>query len=642
MNKFTLVSILLGVVGLITLGASGNRPRAGYHRFSADTLIEIRKDTLIEKYLRDSAYKAIFRRDTTFRVDSAALKAQADSHKVALPDVVTGDLNGLAVCAGSPVSVPYTSSGGRFSPDNQFVLQLVDAAGKVTNLSEPAKAGAFGNGTLSGVIPVNTAAGSRYGLRVSSTNPVVNGTLQALRVLPAPTARIELADGSNAVTVLPGQPATFRVALSGHGPWSFVLSDGTKVQNTMTTPYEVTVTPDKPTVYKVVNVSGPCGTGTVSGEIIVNVNENPNPEIALKAPNGGYRICTGTPFQVAFTATGKYQAGNGFVVQLADSTDNWTTISNAGTASPLVARLPYGISPKGSYKIRVMATLPSVSSRTENLAVAAQAVAVLRNDTVRIDEGKTAELTVDFGGGGPWFVLLSDGTYENNITRSPHTIRVTPNNPTPYAITSAGGACGVGEYSGRAFVKVNIPPSTITTGNLSARTICHGSEITVPFTTGGRFYANNKYIVQVADTSGRFIGLPTTYKDGVLKAVVNPAYLKDTLNTVRLRVTSTSPAVAGSETTIKVLAPNVSQAVVSGEGIIRPGQTAKVRVAFKNGLPPWSFVLSDGAKVNGTFLNPYVLTVAPTKSTEYTVTSLSSSCGAGIPTGRALVTVEGN
>ncbi|GAB3327224.1 hypothetical protein GCM10027299_27530 [Larkinella ripae] len=642
MNKFTVLSIVLGVVGMIAIGASGVGKRTDPRMARADTLIEIRKDTLIEKYLKDSAYRAIFQRDTTMRIDSAALRAQADSHKVALPEVVTGDLNGLAVCAGSPVSVPYTSSGGRFSPDNQFVLQLVDAAGKVTNLSEPAKAGPFGNGTLAGVIPVSTAAGSRYSLRVASTNPVVSGTARALRVLPAPTARIELPDGSNAVTVLPGQPATFRVALSGHGPWSFLLSDGTRVQNTMTTPYEVTVTPDKPTIYKVVNVSGPCGSGTVAGEIIVNVNENPNPEIAVKAPNGGFRICTGTPFQVAFTATGKYQAGNGFVVQLTDSTGNWTTISASGTASPLVARLPYGVSPRNAYKIRVMSTLPSISSNAETLTVAAQAVAVLRNDTVRVDEGKTAELTVDFGGGGPWFVLLSDGTYENNITKSPHTIRLSPNNPTPYAITSAGGACGVGEYSGRAFVKVNIPPSTIATGNLSARTICHGAEITVPFTTGGRFYANNKYIVQVADTSGRFVNLPTTYKDGVLKSVISPAYLKDTLNTVRLRVASTSPAVAGSETTLKVMAPNVSQAVVAGVGTIRPGQTSKVRVAFKNGLPPWSFVLSDGTKVNGTFLNPYVLTVAPTTSTEYTVTSLNSSCGLGMAMGRAKVTVEQN
>lgn len=642
MNKFTVLSIVLGVVGMVAIGASGVGKRTDRRVVRVDTLIEIRKDTLIEKYLKDSAYKAIFQRDTTMRIDSAALRAQADSHKVALPEVLTGELNGLAVCAGSPVSVPYSSSGGRFSPDNQFVLQLVDAAGKVTNLSEPAKAGPFGNGTLAGVIPVNTAAGNRYVLRVASTNPVVNGTAQTLRILPTPTARIELPDGSNAVTVLPGQPATFRVALSGHGPWSFMLSDGTKVQNILTTPYEVTVTPDKPTIYKVVNVSGPCGSGTVSGEIIVNVNENPNPEIAIKTPAGGFRICTGTPFQVAFTATGKYQAGNGFLVQLADSTDNWTTISASGNASPLVARLPYGIAPKGAYKIRVVATLPSISSNSENLVVATQAVAVLRKDTIRIDEGKTAELMVDFAGGGPWFVLLSDGTYENNIVKTPHTIRVTPNNPTPYAITSAGGACGVGEYSGRAFVKVNIPPSTITTGNLSARTICHGSEITVPFTTGGRFYANNKYVVQVADTSGRFVNLATTYKDGVLKSVISPAYLKDTLNTVRVRVASTSPAVAGSETTIKVLAPNVSQAVVAGEGTIRPGQTSKVRVAFKNGLPPWSFVLSDGTQVNGTFVNPYVLTVAPTNSTEYTITSLKSSCGAGIPTGSARVTVERN
>jgi len=646
MNKFTFLFIVSGFFGLLTRNEPGlttgavGLPGPG-NVVMSDTLIEIRNDTLIDNYLKDSTYKAIFKRDTTMRVDTAALRARADSNKLALPEVTTDDLNGLAVCAGSPVSVSFKTS-GRFAPDNQYVLQLVDATGKAVNLSQPTKRTTDSTGLLTGLIPAGTTAGSRYTLRVTSTNPVVNGTAQALRILPSPTARMELPDGGTAVTVLPGQPATVRVALSGQGPWSFQLSDGTKVQNTMLTPYELTVTPSKPTVYKVTSVSGPCGNGTATGEVIVNVNENPKPEIALKAPEGGYRVCTGTPFQIAFTATGKYNAGNAYVAQLSDSTGRWTTISPSGVGSPLTARLPYGISPKKAYRLRVVSTFPTVTSDSVKLGVAAQAVAVLRNDTIRIAEGKTAELTVDFGGGGPWFVLLTDGTYENGITKTPHTIKVTPANPTPYAITSAGGACGVGEYSGRAFVKVDIPPSTLTTGNLTARTICHNTEITVPFTSTGRFYANNKYIVQVADTSGRFTSMATTYKDGVLKAVINPAFLTDTLNTVRLRVVSTSPAVNGAETTLRVLAPNVSQATVTGAGAIQPGQTAKIRVAFKNGLPPWSFIVSDGTQVNGTFLNPYVLTVAPTNTTEYTLTSLNSSCGAGRAQGKAMVTVDRN
>ncbi|WP_234736651.1 hypothetical protein [Tellurirhabdus bombi] len=640
MSKFTFSSIVLAVIAFATIAARGVSFSENERATVGDTLI-IRTDTLINKYVKDSAYNAVFQRDTTFKVDSAAIRARVDSNLMNLPEVLTGDLNGLAICAGSPVSVPFTTT-GRFNPDNQYQLQLVDPAGKITNLTELTKFTPNSPTVLTGYMPSQTPAGSLYSMRVSSSSPVVNGTLQRLRILPPPSAKIGLPDGGAATTIVPGQSATIQVALTGQGPWSFQLSDGTKVVNILQTPYELTVAPDKPTVYKVLSVNSPCGSGTVEGEVIVNVNENPTPTLTLKAPTGGFRVCTGTPFQVAFTATGKFAEGNGFVVQLAGADGTWTAISAAGMGSPLMARLPYGIALDKAYQLRVVASSPSLSSETTTLNVAQQATAYLRSDTIRIAEGKSADLTLDFGGGGPWFVLLSDGTYENGITKTPHTVRVTPQNPTPYSITSAGGACGVGNYSGRTFVHVNVPPSSITTGNLSTRTICHGTEITVPFTTAGRFYASNKYIVQVADTSGKFTNLLTTYKDGVLKATINPAYLKDTLNTVRLRVVSTSPAVAGTETTVKVIAPNVSQAVITGVGTLRPGQTSRVRVAFKNGLPPYSFIVSDGTQINGTFLNPYVLTVAPTTTTEYTVTSLKSACGIGQSLGKAVITVESN
>lgn len=605
---------------------------------ASDTLI-IRTDTLIDRFVKDSAYRAVFKRDTTFKADEGQA-ARADSNLLDTPDILTGDLNGLAVCPGSPVTVPFGTT-GRFAPDNQYVLQLVDPTGKVTNLTEPARP-APGAALLTGHIPLQTPAGSFYALRVSSTSPVVNGTLRRLRILPAPTARIELPDGGTTTTIVPGQPATLRVALSGQGPWSFALSDGTKVTNVMQTPYELTVTPDQPTVYKVLTVSGPCGSGAVSGEVIVNVNENPTPTLTLKAPTGGWQVCTGTPFQVAFTATGKFNAGNNYVVQLAGADGSWTNISGGGAGSPLTARLPYGIDPKKSYQLRVVSTFPTLTSETAPLAIAQQATVALRPDSIRIDEGKSAELKLDLGGGGPWFVLLTDGTYENGITKTPHTLRVTPQNSTAYGITSAGGACGVGDFSGRAFVRVNVPPSGIATGNLASRTVCYGSELTIPFTTTGRFYASNKYIVQVADTSGTFHSMATTYRDGVLKATLSPPSLRDTLSTVRVRVISTSPAVIGSETTVKMLAPNAGLATLGGEATIRPGQTTRARIAFRNGMPPYSFTLSDGTQINGTFLNPYVLTLAPTTTTEYTITSMKSGCGSGRATGKAVVTVEIN
>lgn len=600
-----------------------------------DTFI-IRTDTLIDQIMvKDSAYRRIFRKDTTRRDTTANVVIQ-DSNRIELPEIMTDDLNGLAVCPGSVISVPFSTT-GRFNPDNQFLLLLTSGTGRTDTLLRNGK-----TSPLTTQIPVSLTGNSRYTLRVASGSPVVAGTAQPVRVLTTPTARLDLADGTGAITVLPGQAVTLRVSLSGQGPWSFALTDGTRVQNILTTPYEITVLPTKPTVYRITAVSGPCGSGAVTGEVLVNVNENPVPALSLKVPAGGYKICTGTPFQIVFSATGKFNTGNGFVAQLADTSGNWTNISASVAASPVTTRLPYGISPGKTYRLRLASTSPVIVTDSAFLFVAEQATTVLRNDTIRIEEGKPADLQVDFTGTGPWFVLMTDGTYENGILKSPHTIRVSPPNPTGYGLTSAGGACGVGPFSGRAYVKVNIPPSVITTGDLSKRTICAGSEITVPYTTTGRFYANNKWVVQVADTSGKFLNMATTVKDGVIKSTIAPGYLKDTLNVIRMRVSSTSPPVNGSETTINVLAPNMAVATVAGEGTIRPGQTAKVRVAFKNGLPPWSFTTADGTQVTGTFLNPYVLTVAPVITTEYTIPTLSSACGRGLATGKAMVTVDRN
>jgi hypothetical protein len=61
---------------------------------------------------------------------------------------------------------------------------------------------------------------------------------------------------------------------------------------------------------------------------------------------------------------------------------------------------------------------------------------------------------------------------------------------------------------------------------------------------------------------------------------------------------------------------------------------------FKNGLPPWSFTLSDGTAINGTFLNPYLISVSPNTTTEYAISSLKSGCGAGTGKGSAIITVE--
>ncbi|WP_428653502.1 hypothetical protein [Runella sp.] len=594
------------VVTLASLGLWFGNVNVGQFSYGQNVLhTEITgKDTLKPKVIG-------LQRDTTFRPDT-----------VVVPEVRISDLSYLSVCPGSPVLIPFTTQGA-FKEDNKFIVQISNASGKFVNLSEAVK-----EGPVAVTLPANRS-GSVL-VRVISTSPEVIGKSTRLTILPLPHARMELIDGSTNTKIGPGQMASYRVMLTGAAPWSFTVSDGTTVTNTLVNPFTAQVAPSQTSSFKVTSVNNTCGSGTTSGEVVVQVSQDTLPVIALKAiPRVGFRLCTATPFQINFSATGKYEAGNGFIVQLSDSTgQNFKNVSELIPQSPIMAKTPSGLVP-GIYKLRVVSTFPTIMSDTVDVAISAPAKTVLRRDTLQIAEGESTNITLDFSGGGPWFVLLSDGTYQNDIRTTPYSVKVSPLNPTTYTISSSGGFCGVGDMSGSAFVNVKIPPPTIATGSLADKIICSGTEITVPFTTTGRFNNANKFLVQIKDTSGRWVYLPTIGGTSSLRAKILPPFLKDTLSTQQLRVISTDPLVEGTPTTIQVMMPNAAQASVTGVGVIRPGGSARLRVSFKNGLPPWSFVLSDGTTINGTFINPYQITVNPRTTTEYKVVMVNNTCGTG-------------
>lgn len=545
----------------------------------------------------------------------------------------TGDVSYYSVCPGSRITVSFIPQ-GPFNEDNLFSVQLVDIRGNAVAISEGVK-----QGPIMATVPADKRGGHLYRLRVVSTSPAVVGSEVSFRVLPTATARLESADGSTSSRIMPGQDAQLRVNFTGSGPWSFQLSDGTTITETVTNPYYFSTKLEKITTYKLLGVANACGSGTVDGSVIVNVDGNPEPRLALKDPDKGYRVCTNTPFQVNFSATGAYKAGNNFLVQISDGKGAFKNITSGDTTAPVMARVPLG-TPMGDYTLRVISTSPRLVSDSTRITIAAPTQTVLQRDSIKLKEGGTADLALKFQGGGPWFVLLSDGTYENNILTSPYTLKVSPYNTTTYQITSAGGLCGVGTFSGSAYVSVDVPPSNVVMGKPSQTLICSGGEISVPFTTTGRFYAANKFIVQVSDSTGRYVDMPTTGKESPLKVKIAPPSLRDTISTYRIRIVATAPGVASEAQQIQIVAPDMAVGEVSGQGAITPGNSTRIRLKFKNGLPPWSFTLSDGSAVSGTFLNPYLISVSPKVTTDFTISSLQNACGTGTSSGSARVVVD--
>ncbi len=579
---------------------------------------EVVADTLSEAQAEEQVLKA----------------AKANGDTVYAYKITTGDLSYLTVCPGTTITVPFIPE-GPFDADNNFIVHLIDPAGRSIPISLPSK-----EGPIRAVIPSYKIGGEVYKIQVLSTIPVIKSQEVPIRLLQTPTARIEIIDGTQAVRVMPGREVQLKINLQGTAPWSFRLSDSTTVYQTLSNPHYLTVKPTHVQAYSIVGISNACGSGTSTGEPIVNVDDNPEPKLELKEVDKLVRLCSGIPFQVPFSATGKFKAGNKFVVQIADRAGAFKTISSPDTTGYITTQIPTTYKP-GDYRLRVMSSAPYLISQVANISIAAPTVATLQRDSLHLPENGSGDLHVRFEGGGPWFVLLSDGTYENNIMDSPHKITVKPYHDTNFQISSAGGLCGVGKFSGRAKVTVTTPPASITMEKLPQSMVCAGSTIEIPYKTVGRYATTNRFVVQITDKSGRFVDLPTTVTPTTFTAKVTSAVSPgDTVRAQKIRIISSSPAVSSKEEEIRVIANNKAVGEVSGKAFISGGRSTRITLKFKNGLPPWSFTLSDGTAVNGTFLNPYLITVSPKVTTEYTISSLKSGCGTGVATGSAIVTVD--
>jgi hypothetical protein len=590
-----------------TLNPVGNDPN----------VLEITPDSMTEKAAED-------------KLESAE-KSVADS--VHAYRIIADDISYLSVCPGTNVTLPFKTQ-GPFDEGNTFTAYIIDAAGKSIAISLPVK-----SGPIKAVIPSYKIGGEVYRIQIISTIPVVRSQEVSLRLLQLPTAKIEVADGTQSVRIMPGQEAQLRVHLSGTAPWSFRLSDTTTVLNTLSNPHYIAVKPADVKAYKLLAVSNSCGSGITSGEAIVNVNNNPEPKLELKEAEKLARLCSGVPFQVPFNATGKFKEGNHFIVQIADRTGAYKTISSPDTTGFITTQIPADYKP-GEYRLRVISSAPYLVTQAVNVTIVSSTVATLQRDSLHLGENQSGALTVKFTGGGPWFVLLSDGTYENNIQESPYKIKVKPLYDTDYQITSAGGLCGVGQFSGRAKVSVKSAPASITLEKLPQNLVCSGSSIDIPYKTEGRYNPGNKFTVQITDKSGRFVDLPTTVTPTSMKVKLPAAAQGDTVRVQKIRIISSSPAVSSAVEEIDVIAPDRAIGEVSGRGTITKGRSTRIQLKFKNGLPPWSFTLSDGTSINGTFLNPYLISVSPAATTEYKISSLKSGCGAGTGRGSAIVTVD--
>jgi len=422
----------------------------------------------------------------------------------------------------------------------------------------------------------------------------------AYTIVPIPTASI-----SGNQTICPGSPAVFSVALSGAAPWDINYSDGTAittVNGITSSPYLITVTPAVNSTYTLSSVFSVCS-GTVSGSGTVLLRPIPQASIS-----GNQTICTGgtANLSVALVGNAPYDI-------------IWTDGVTSNTV-PNILSSPYlfTVTPSGTTTY----SLTSVTAVCVGTVSGAAVVQVNPIPTASISGTQTicgsvgASLSVTLSGAAPYSITWTDGTNNTTqvgITSNPYVFSVTPSVQTSYSLQQVIATCA-GTVSGVAVVTA----SPIPTGSLSgAQTICAGAAATLSVSLTGL----NPWTISYSDGTTSF----------TQTGITNSPYLISVSPTVNSTYSLTAisglcSGVASGSGTVRV--NPVPQATISGAHTICPSTPISMSIAL-TGTAPFSITWTNGTTpvtVNNILSSPYILNVAPTVSTTYTLTQVNATC----------------
>lgn len=239
-----------------------------------------------------------------------------------------------------------------------------------------------------------------------------------------------------------------------------------------------------------------------------------------------------------------------------------------------------------------------------------------------IISGQTANLTLNLTGTPPWSFVMNGQTFFD-ITTNPLTIPVTPTTTTTYSLSSVSSSCGSGTVSGGATITV-CSPSQAPSGTITGSQIINAGQfanLSIAFSGSPPWTAiiNGNTLSNITATPYNLSVSPSATTTYTLSSVSNSCGTNTTSSSATVSVCSTPTA------------------TISGTQSIVSGQTANLSVAL-TGISPWTVVM-NGQTYSDITSSPFTISVTPTATTSYTLTSLSNTCGAGTVTGTATVTI---
>ncbi|MBG8555869.1 T9SS type A sorting domain-containing protein [Hymenobacter guriensis] len=305
----------------------------------------------------------------TLTVTLGTCAAKTNTTVTVQPGAPTLTLNSSTarqICAGNSVNLSFTVGGSGLASGGSVTAQLSNSSGAFTSpttIGSVSFTGA-GSSSVSVTVPAATTAGTGYRVRLVSTNPALTSTESGLWSITNLTS----------VTASSNSPVTAggTIQLTSGG-----VPNGASVQ--WTGPNGFNSTDANPTI----NFAGSANVGTytltvgqnncsVERQVAVSVS-NPVASVTTGSVSGGF--CPGSGLSVSFTSSGTFASGNQFRAVLSNSSGSFAagtqvigTLSQSGavTSGTIAATIPGSAAAGSSYRIRVEATNPSVTSTNDN------------------------------------------------------------------------------------------------------------------------------------------------------------------------------------------------------------------------------------------------------------------------------------
>lgn len=361
----------------------------------------------------------------------------------------------------------------------------------------------------------------------------------------------------------------------------------------------------------------------------------PQPKVTTKTSAS---VCAGASLDVSATVENISKAdGWQYDLLLSNASGDFAKeqVVGSGRINELKAAIPTNLPAGSGYRLRIRprdrANIELISS--DPVALKVLPVATLAGSST-IVQGKTASLTLNFTGEGPWKGTLSDGTAFSGAT-NPIMVSVKPTQTTTYSVASVENGCGKGTGSGQTAVTVLIPLKVTAKTSTS---VCVGASLDVTVTLENTPAATDLlYDVLLSNASGDFTKeqVVGSGKINELKATIPTDLPAGT--TYRLQVRPRGVQYVQLVPSDGIIVKALPTATLAGSTTITQGESLPLSIAF-TGEGPWKGTLSDGTAFSGT-ANPTVLSLKPTKSVVYSVASVENVCGKGTASGQASVTV---